>query len=411
MADTTVTIAASGADYTTISAALAVSDVSSGAYIMQITDTRNYGALTADDTLNFEATTGTPTQANRLILEADANSRHSGVFELHTATSHAKLMSQTVSTIRPYNLVDSYTEIRYMHVGHVTGFDIFRVTGTDCLFSRCLFYIDNPASSDPAFFFRPTQLGTHNLYLDNCVFCDIGRLIDFDSDANQVTFNLYVDHCGIETMGSANVDIFDVRFNTQEFVALNIYLNNSWLEATSASEYEGVNSGENTGCSVNYYGAYNVGDKETPFPDTHSTDNTTNYEYASGGYTDVTTVNDAIIVTSHSTNSKHTSNMTPQVATGAGSNQLLGYAANRIGLEPDSRQDFSTDIIGNPRAAKAGFIDVGPFQITEAPASGFKYWNGSTWADSVSVKYYNGTAWADVTAVKYWNGSTWADPV
>jgi hypothetical protein len=102
--------------------------------------------------------------------------------------------------------------------------------------------------------------------------------------------------------------------------------------------------------------------------------------------------------------------MTPQVATGGGSNALLGYAGNRIGSEPDSRQDFSTDIIGNPRTAKAGFIDVGPFQITAAPA-GFKYWNGTAWADSVSVKNWNGTAWVDVTAVKYWNGSTWADPV
>ena len=88
---------------------------------------------------------------------------------------------------------------------------------------------------------------------------------------------------------------------------------------------------------------------------------------------------------------------------------LLGNGTNRIGSEPDSRQDFSTDIAGNPRVAKAGFVDIGAFQITEAPA-GFKYWDGSAWADSTAVQYWNGSAWTDVTGIQYWNGSAWTDP-
>jgi hypothetical protein len=409
MADTTVTIAASGADYTTITAALAASDVSSGAYIMQITDTRNYGALAVDEEIDFESTTGTPTQANRLILEADSSSRHSGVFELDTATSHAKLMS-TTGLFNAYGLNENYTEIRYMHVGTTAGRNCFRIADgvVGCLFSRCLFYFDNPLDTSAAFHIRPSTTADMSLYLDNCVFCDLGELVDYDT-SQPMTFDVYIDHCGIETMNSSAVNPFTIDLSSKVGAFTNIYINNSWLEATTATDYEDI-AGVVASNGVTYYGAYNVGDIQTPFPSSASDDQTTNYEHASGGYTEITTVNDAIIITNFSALSKHTSDMTPQVATGGGSNQLLGYAANRRGSEPDSRQDFSTDIIGNPRPTKSGYIDVGPFQITAAPP-GFKYWNGSTWADSVSVKYYNGTAWADVTAVKYWNGSTWADPV
>lgn len=413
MADTTVTIAASGADYTTIASALAASDVSSGAWIMQITDTRNYGALTADDTLTFAATTGTPTQANRLILEADANSRHSGVLEADTSSNHAKLMS-TNGSANAYQFDDSYTEIRYMHFGSATGHDVARFNtpggtpATDVLFSRCILYIEGATTADHVFQYVATSgTNTFSLYLDNCVVVDAGAFFTYSGALNN-TVNLYVDHCLVETASSSAMAI-ECNFATSDNQDFNVYVNNSWFEATGGSTgyVEAINS--KTNCSATVSGAYNVGDQST-FGGTGFTDNTTNYEYASGGLTEDAGESDAIIVTSFSILAKEVANMTPVVATGIGSNQILGYAGNRIGSEPDSRQDFSTDIVGNVRTGRSGFIDVGPFQITEAPP-GFKYYNGTTWADSVSVKYYNGTAWADVVAVKYWNGSTWADPV
>jgi len=413
MADTTVTIAASGADYTTIASALAASDVSSGAWIMQITDTRNYGALAADDSLTFAATTGTPTQANRLILEADADSRHSGVLEADTSSNHAKLMS-TQGTINSYVFDDSYTEIRYMHFGSATGHSIctFNTVGgnpaTDVLFSRCLFYIEGAGAADHVFEYNAdTGPNTFSLYVDNCVAVDTGQFFSYVGGTSNIV-NLYVDHCAVETTSTAAEALADIDFVGFNDQAVNIYANNNWFECTggSAGYVKAQDTGSN--CSVTVSGAYNVGDQST-FVGAGVTDNTTNYEYASGGLTDVTADSDAIIVTSFSISQKEIANMTPQVATGSGSNQILGYAGNRIGSEPDSRQDFSTDIVGNSRTTKTGFIDVGSFQITTSP--GFKYYNGTTWVDSVSVQYYNGTTWADVVAVKYWNGTTWADPV
>ena len=412
MADTTVTIAASGADYTTIASALAASDVSSGAWIMQITDTRNYGALTADESLTFAATTGTPTQANRLILEADANSRHSGVLESEVDSNHAKLMSTSASN-NPYQFQDSYTEIRYMQMGVTSGFDLIEIEFTelvtDLLFSRCLFIIKEAGAADHVIKYRAnTGPNTFSLYLDNCVFVDVGMLFSYVGAADN-TVNLYVDHCAVETATSSSEALADINFLNLNDQTANIYANNNWFECTGGTTGYVDTQDAGSNCTATISGAYNVGDLSTPFGDPGVTDNTTNYEYASGGLTQVTTTSDAIILTSFDPAAKENTDATPAVATGAGSNQLFGYAGNRIGSEPDSRQDFSTDIAGNSRPTKTGFIDVGPFQITTSP--GFKYWDGTTWVDSVSVQYYNGTTWADVVAVKYWNGTTWADPV
>ena len=48
------------------------------------------------------------------------------------------------------------------------------------------------------------------------------------------------------------------------------------------------------------------------------------------------------------------------------------------------------------------------FHMMKLP--GFKYWDGSAFADSTAVQYWDGSAWTDVTGVKYWDGSAWADP-
>jgi hypothetical protein len=134
-------------------------------------------------------------------------------------------------------------------------------------------------------------------------------------------------------------------------------------------------------------------------------DVTTNEISAPNGFTAITTSTFGAIVNDTATFGAYDLNLVQ--ATGGGINLAVDAGVNRIGSEPDSRHNFGFDILGKQRSTSR--IDTGAFQLSSA--SGFKYWNGSAWVNSVSVKYWNGTAWVDTVAVKYWNGSAWTDPV
>jgi hypothetical protein len=86
------------------------------------------------------------------------------------------------------------------------------------------------------------------------------------------------------------------------------------------------------------------------------TDNTTNEQNATGGMTDVDTTASAIIVASLTDTSE---DLTLVDATGGGSNLAIDNGTNRIGSEPDARQDFSIDVSGAVRGATG--VDIGAF--------------------------------------------------
>jgi len=62
-------------------------------------------------------------------------------------------------------------------------------------------------------------------------------------------------------------------------------------------------------------------------------------------------------------------------------NLLIGNAVNRVGSEPDARQDFSLDIVGNTRNTTSPSPDIGASDIFTAGAGGFQ----PAWAYNVNT--------------------------
>lgn len=404
MADTVVTvIAGGGGDYTTIAAAEAATDISAGKYIIRISDNSLYV-----EEINISNATGTPSSTNHVVLEAASANSHAGV----PGTGHARI-TQTDGDSMGLDINEAYTVVQNLDIitNETDSQFMVRMGQGDNIFSRCIFRQAASALDDKCFDIGFTS---DSYFFDNCLFLGHDELFDVTFiNVNSRHVQLYFDHCAYDSFNTASELVFVDMIDSNSGDGPTISGNDVTVHAYNCWGFEGHlrldSFAETTGEVMTLNGDQNVWER-LPATGTNTYDTiqaSANDVEATGGVTDVTTTASAIIITNDTT--VHADyDATPVAATGAGSNLILKNGVNRIGSEPDSRQDFSTDIAGNTRLG-ASNIDIGPFQFT--PQAGFKYWNGSTWADSVSVKYYNGTAWADVTAVKYWNGSTWADPV
>lgn len=403
MPDTTVTVRQDGTgDYTTVTSAEAAADISSGYYKIEIDDSNSYNEYVTI------SVSGTPSASNYVWVTASSGNRHSGV---SSTTGHARIFTSSSGTY-PLKIYENYTRVDYLELDRVSNGSggIALQDVTDCVISHCIIAGDsnigrgiwpyNGSGSSPS---------TSNHYIDNCVIHGWQTGIYAYQTESGKTVNLYVDYCSIADQGSTSY-YYDVNIRFLAVYSgntLNLY--NTAMADAALTDYTSsyTNGGTGYGGTSNLtdVGSHNAWDNQTSYT-TSNSGGFTSTQTLSGGLTTTTTTANAMIVTNTTSGSI---NFTPVVATGSGSNLLLGNGTNRIGSEPDSRQDFSTDIAGNNRASKAGFVDIGAFQITQAPA-GFKYWDGSAWADSTAVQYYNGSAWVDVNAIQYWNGSAWTDP-
>jgi hypothetical protein len=377
MADTTVSVKKDGTgDYTTISSAEAASDVSSGYYKIEIQDAGQY-----NESVNISGATGTESSSNYVWLTVASAYRHSGV----AATSgHARIYDASATVVIAS---DNFTRVEYLDIHNTSGgagHALRALSAENVLFSRCILR-GNPGSSGMGCYFY-TGSGS----IDNCLIYQnrYGIYIYFIGTAS----NINIDACT-----SVNNTFHAVQSDT--YGALTIY--NGALGDSGTSDLKSSNS------SIAWSGSHNAWDTDTSNINNYPAVGvlTSSQDISSGGVTTTTTTANAMIVTDLTPGSE---NYTPVPATGAGSNLLLGNGINRQGSEPDSRQDFSTDIRGAARPTTAGKIDIGAFQITTA--AGFKYWDGAAWADSTAVQYWNGSAWTDVTGIQYWNGSAWTDP-
>lgn len=72
-----------------------------------------------------------------------------------------------------------------------------------------------------------------------------------------------------------------------------------------------------------------------------------------------------------------------------------------------------TDHSGNGRHLTAGTTPVtteeGPPIVSEPPTPIARHWDGSTWADVISIRHWNGATWQDVPTVRRWDGSAWVE--
>jgi len=382
MPDTTVTVRQDGTgDYTTITSAEAAANVSTGYYKIEIDDSNTYNEIVS---LN---PSGTPTSSNYLWLTVSEGNRHSGV----SATSGHARVAATASA-HNVQMTSDYARVEYLEIYSSSTYYPIYVSNNYTLVSRCIV----KGANDALACVYVTSAGNYN-YFDNCVIYqnDIGVYV---AKPNSGTRNVYFDYCTI-------VDS-DVYFNIYFFpgspqqISSNIY-----NVALGLAAQVDISVNSTYSAQMTHNGSHNAWDTDTIQFYSSTGSYTNSQDISSGGVTTVTTTANAMIVTSLTAGSE---DFTPVPATGAGSNLLLGNGTNRQGSEPDSRQDFSTDIRGAARPTTAGKIDIGAFQITTA--AGFKYWDGSAWADSTAVQYWNGSAWTDVTGIQYWNGSAWTDP-
>ena len=116
-------------------------------------------------------------------------------------------------------------------------------------------------------------------------------------------------------------------------------------------------------------------------------------------------ITDAVIVKdlSVSTLPSLSMDLTPLKAT-TGVNDLFGNGVNRQGSEPDPRQDFSKDILGNTRPTSS--VDVGAFQSVRPL---MKVWDGSAFVEVNAVQVYDGSSFVDVSAIQRYDGSSFID--
>jgi hypothetical protein len=391
MADTTVTVRQDGAgDYTTIASAEAAADISSGYYKIVIDDSNSY-----DESLTLNVP-GTATSSNYLWLTVSEGNRHSGV----AATSgHARLAPGGLEALQ---IIEWYARVEYLEIYTPSNKTAVRLNGNHALLSRCIIHTAGASNSYGIYSYSSSA---PNVFVDNCLIYMFAHGIygqNWVSSAD--TRNFYIDHC----------TIVDNAYSTSTNRTNLVYLlsqsgsmtSNFYNNAMAGSNVQDIHVSGTYSSLLSHTGSHNAWDTNTTYFASSTGSYTDSQDISSGGLTTTTTTANAMIVTDMTGGSE---DYTPVVATGAGSNLLLTNGTNRQGSEPDPRQDFSTDIAGNKRPSKAGFIDIGAFQITQAPAA-FKYWDGSAWADSTAVQYYNGSAWVDVTGIQYWNGSAWTDP-
>lgn len=390
MADTTVTVRQDGTgDYTTISSAMAAGDISSGYYKIEIDDSNTY-------TENIGVSvTGTGTIDNYVWITVSAGNRHGGVA---ASSGHARIVGSSLYGLHVY---EDFTRIEYLQINALASRECIKINGrTGILVSRCLLL--GPTTADRAIYAISNdvsgQSSTRDLYVDNCV------ISNTRNDGIRMAYNqigLYVDHCTIaDNDGGSIYEAGIVLFTDTSGSTVNLY-NNILVDVPTYSYKGSTLAGSPSGTTnITDSGSHNIYDESVA--NTNNNGSITDWVQATS-ISDTTSGSSVISVneTDLATLDYTLTNLTVNPAAGSGT--------NRIGSEPDPRQDFSTDIAGNPRTTKAGYIDRGAYQVTVAPAA-FKYWDGSAWADSTAVQYWNGSAWTDVTGIQYWNGSAWTDP-
>jgi len=378
MADTTVTVRQNGTgDYTTLASAEAAADISSGYYKIEIDDSNQYTEVVT------VSVSGTPTSSNYIWFTVSEGNRHGGV-----AGSGARVKKPGTNTV----IFDVYTNYtRFEHLEIIDGYG-FQVRGSDCLISRCMI-------GGSGAFRGISDIQTGNLFVDNCAFYGASQAAIISLNGGS---RLHIDHCTLQTGSTTvNANYAGIRHIASSSGAeTNLY--NTIIVDTYYYSYSAYSDSTNVGGTTNITdsGSYNTYDGPLVYGGNKG---------SFTGWINVSSISDTSSGSSIiSVNETNYSNL-DYTLTNLTVNPAAGAGTNRIGSEPDSRQDFSTDIAGNPRTTKAGYIDIGAYQVTVAPA-GFKYWDGSAWADSTAVQYWNGTAWTDVTGIQYWNGSAWTDP-
>jgi hypothetical protein len=356
MAVTAKTIAASGADYTSISAWEAAANRASDANIWKGTCTDNTDHSAA---VTF-ASGGTPSATSYLWLTSDA------YCPSHSASNRGG--QYTGGNAQMYWITDNWCRIEKLDLSgtDIAGTDrlIFVENAANVLISRCLIWNADPTVNG--------GIGIHaddtavTVSIDNCAIYGWGKGGVSGNDFSfGKTQNWRIDHCTIVDNGNSGAtgdgNIYMVVWGGPTY---NIPLYNTIVVDGAGGDDE-INS-PNAGGTGNLSGSHNAYTSSAEI-DAVYTNTTTNWQSAtSGGVTGTKASGAWICYVNYDVGNNPTA-MDVTLVAGAG-NLAVGNGTDRQGSEPDARQDFSLDIGGNVRSALT--VDIGCSQISVDAAGG-----------------------------------------
>jgi len=345
----TKTVGASGKDYTTIGGALtwmaANHDFDTdGIATISIEDSAEY-----DEQLGITGIVGTPSITAYLKITVSAGNRHSGVY----GTGHARVKNTSAGHI--FTIDEGFTFIEYLQIEQASSGasnECCRVNDPDCLFSRCIFTTSTTTQQDAIY---PNLANGEAIYVDNCVFSYIQR-----SGMNQqasTTSKIYSDFnsgikCGTDYASSSGL------ISNQASSA------NPNFEVWNTVGYDCRSSGNASlafydGFGGTWTGDYNISSQATDASAHQRFGSTNNWKYVSTETTEPVSGSNCWINDDVSTYDLGI----------AGDNAYCEsiQGTDRVGSEPDARQDFSIDIVGNARDGTTPTI--GAFEYVAAGGS------------------------------------------
>ena len=349
MADQTFQIG-TGETYTTIAGWEAASDVSTGFWKGELKDTAAYGGVT------ISGVTGTPTISNYVWLSATSGNKHSG----KSGTTHARIEAAGAGAV---TISDDFTRIDDIEI-RLTGSngsdEAIRITsGTnDVLISRSILWTStNRADTDGVY----TGNWAASYSMDNCIIYGFYRAgLNLQNHNNGFTTTANIDYCTIVkcgTSGEAESAAISTRTGASATNNINVYNTGCFDTASTYDDFAAANDAGTT----NWAGTHNAS----------SDASLTSRGIATNAQESLT-----LTATTQSSGSYFVvQNITAttedyQLLDEAAGNLAIGNAVNRVGSEPDARQDFSLDIVGNTRNTTSPSPDIGASDIFTAGGGG-----------------------------------------
>lgn len=352
----TRTVGASGKDHTTISSAV------SWFQSNHDFDTDGIGTISIEDNSEYNENVtisgiaGTASSTAYLKITVASANRHSGV----AGTGHARVRGSTNGS-HVFTVSEDFTVIEYLEIQQDStgGSDegIRQTSGVDdCLYSRCIIWSDSSAV-DTDGIYTGNWAATYSV--DNCIIYGFNRggiHCQNYNGSNAQTVN--IDHCTIYDCGTSESDeggIVSYAAASGSGVTINVY-NTASLDADVAGrdffdrQVTGTTTWTGTHNACTDTSLSSAGVSLTTGAQENLT--TTATTQASGSY---------FVVNSLTGGSEDL-----LLLDDAAGNKAYGNGTDRIGSEPDSRQDFSTDIAGNTRSTTSPAPDIGASEYTSA---------------------------------------------
>ncbi len=350
MADQNKTIHKTTGDYSTVQSWADAADLTidgDGYWQGEIQDAALY-----TEAVDIDTVVGTPTIDNYVWLTVASGVRHSGFPD----TTHARMSNTTTNSVGTLNIELDFTRVEWLEVHRNAdstgdaGTVFIGANVVEVLVSHCVITgVGGGNAKDVV-----ECAGGNIAYIDNCaIAADAATQGIFHRGDTVADSTVYIDHCSVRGEFTG----IGFRFDGAATGIWHLY-NNLCIEEVDSDAIADMgttfNRGQTSGTQT-FNGSNNQVDNGTNID---GTDNLTG-TVTSTNFTTTTTATDAAIVTD---DTDADINFVPKFATGAGVNEMLEAGVDRIGSEPDPRQDFALDCAGNTRFTTN--VDIGALQIS-----------------------------------------------